>query len=120
MPGDPQQCWDPNWSPDGGKIVFGGSYLGATAIRVLDMKTHQVSTVPGLEGFYSPRWSPDGRYIAAMPADQLNVVLYDFETQQWSELAKGRAGYPSWSNDGQYVYFLGVPNDPAVLRVRIT
>jgi WD40 repeat protein len=120
MSGDPQQHWDPNWSPDGSKIVFGGSFFGATAIRVLDMKTHQVSILPGSEGLFSPRWSPDGRRIAAMPVDQLNVVLYDFETQHWSELAKGRAGYPSWSKDGQYVYFLRVPNDPAVLRVRIS
>jgi len=120
MSGDPQQHWDPNWSPDGSKIVFGGSFFGATAIRVLDMKTQQVSTLPGSEGLFSPRWSPDGRRIAAMPVDQLNVVLYDFETHHWSELAKGRAGYPSWSKDGQYVYFLRVPNDPAVLRVRIS
>jgi Tol biopolymer transport system component len=84
------------------------------------MKTQQVSTLPGSEGLFSPRWSPDGRRIAAMPVDQLNVVLYDFETHHWSELAKGRAGYPSWSKDGQYVYFLRVPNDPAVLRVRIS
>jgi Tol biopolymer transport system component len=118
MSEDPQQHWDPNWSPDGAKIVFGGSFFGVTTIRVLDMKTHQVSTVPGSEGLYAPRWSPDGRYIAAMPVDQLNVVLYNFETQQWSELAKGRAGYPTWSKDGRYVYFLRLPNDPAVLRVR--
>jgi eukaryotic-like serine/threonine-protein kinase len=121
MPEDPQQYWDPNWSPDGAKIVFSGSFFGAaTAIRVLDMKTHNVSTLPGSEGLYAPRWSPDGRHIAAMPADHLSVVLYDFETEQWSELAKAGAGYPNWSKDGQYVYFLRVPNDPAVLRVRIS
>ena len=55
-----------------------------------------------------------------MPADEQRVVLYDFETQQWSELAKAGAGYPSWSKNGQYVYFLRGPNDPAVLRVRIS
>ena len=54
-----------------------------------------------------------------MPADSLSIVLYDFETQHWSELAKANAGYPSWSRDGQYVYFLSAPNAPAVLRVRI-
>ena len=62
-----------------------------------------------------PNWSPDGRYIAAPSADQLSVVLYDFETQHWSELAKTVAGYPSWSKDGQYVYFLSLPPAPAVL-----
>jgi eukaryotic-like serine/threonine-protein kinase len=120
MAGDLQQAADPNWSPDGAKILFGGVFFGATAIHLLDMKTHQVSTLPESEGLYSPRWSPDGRYIVAMPADHLSVVLYDFETQHWVELAKGGAGYPNWSKDGKYVYFLRVPKDAAVLRVRIS
>jgi serine/threonine protein kinase/Tol biopolymer transport system component/DNA-binding winged helix-turn-helix (wHTH) protein len=119
MSGDPAQHSDPNWSPDGSRIVFGGAPPGP--IRLLDMKTHQVSTLPGSEGLYSPRWSPDGRHIAAMPADALSVVLFDFETQRWSELAKGGAAYPNWSEDGQYVYFVrAAPNAPAVLRVRIS
>jgi Tol biopolymer transport system component len=120
MPGDPRHHSDPNWSPDGSKIVFGGNPPGATAIRVLDTKTQQTSTLPGSEGLYSPRWSPDGRFIAATPADALSVVLFDFETKHWSELAKTNAAYPCWSKDGQYVYFLREPNDPAVLRVRIS
>ena len=120
MSGDAGPHWDPNWSPDGSKIVFSGDPSVATAIRVVDLKTHQVSTLPGSEGLFSPRWSPDGRYIAAMPADSQSVVLFDFKAQRWSKLAKGNAGYPSWSKDGQYVYFLRYLNDPAVLRVRIS
>jgi Tol biopolymer transport system component len=120
MTEEPHQQTDPNWSPDGSKIVFGGSPPDITAIGVLDMKTHQVFTLPGSEGLYSPRWSPDGRYIAALPADNSSAALYDFETQHWSELAKGSAGYPNWSKDGQYVYFLRYQNDPAVLRVGIS
>ena len=120
MAGDIQQAADPQWSPDGTKIVFGGVYFGATAIHVLDMKTHQASTLPASKGLYAPRLSPDGRYVAAMPVDQLSVVLYDFETQHWVELAKTNAGYPNWSKDGKYLYFLRVPKEPAVLRVRIS
>ena len=56
-----------------------------------------------------------------MPADSLSVVIYDFETQHWSELVKAPAGSPSWSKDGRYVYFLRVMSaPPAVLRVRIS
>jgi Tol biopolymer transport system component len=105
MSGDAGPHWDPNWSPDGSKIVFSGDPTVASAIHVVDLKTHQVSTLPGSEGLFSPRWSPDGRYIAAMPADSQSVVLFDFNAQRWSELAKGNAGFPSWSKDGQMFTF---------------
>jgi hypothetical protein len=55
-----------------------------------------------------------------MPSDSLSLVLFDFQAQQWSQLAKVRAGFPNWSRDGQYVYFLRWLDNPAVLRVRIT
>jgi eukaryotic-like serine/threonine-protein kinase len=88
-------------------------------MNVLDVKTHGVSTIPGSAGLYSPRWSPDGRYIAALPSDSRSVTLFDFKTQKWSLLARANAAYPSWSRDGQYVYFMQMPPDPGVLRVGI-
>lgn len=121
MPGNAEAQSDPNWSPDGSKIIFSGAPPGPTSLRVLDLKTHQVSTLPGSEGLFSPRWSPDGRYIAAMPANSLSVVLFDFKTQRWSRLIKANsAAYPTWSKEGQYIYFLRMPDKPAVLRVRIS
>jgi len=126
VPDDPKPQADPNWSPDGGRIVFAGSPTAApaiglaadSAIHVLDLGNHQVSTLPGSQGFYSPRWSPDGRYILAMPVNSLSLVLFDFRTEKWSELMKGAAAFPNWSGDGQYVYFLASPG--AVLRLRIS
>jgi eukaryotic-like serine/threonine-protein kinase len=116
---EPQQ--DPDWSPDGDKILLCGVPDDTNvAIRVLDFNTHQVSTLPGSRGLYAARWSPDGRYIVAMPSDSLSLVLFDFQTQKWSQLAKARAGFLNWSRDGQYVYFLRWLDNPAVLRVRIT
>jgi eukaryotic-like serine/threonine-protein kinase len=120
LPEDPDSQRDPDWSPGGDKIIFGGVPAENSGIRVLDLNTHQVSRLPGSRGLYSPRWSPDGRYIVAMPADSLSLVLFDFQTQKWSQLAKVRAGFPNWSRDGQYVYFLRWLDSPAVLRVRIT
>jgi hypothetical protein len=46
--------------------------VGAHFIRVLDLNTHKVSTLQRSRGLYAARWSPDGRYIMAMPSDSLS------------------------------------------------
>jgi hypothetical protein len=49
------------------------------------------------------------------------MVLFDFETRRWSDLLAGiTVGWPNWSHDGQYVYFLHSPVNPAILRIRIS
>jgi serine/threonine protein kinase/Tol biopolymer transport system component len=121
LPDDPKAQVDPNWSPDGGKIVFSGDSNSVdSTIRVLDLSSHQVSTLPGSQGLFSPRWSPDGRYILAMPGNSLGLVLFDFHTEKWSELMKGSIAFPDFSVDGRYIYFLHWPDNPAVLRLRIS
>jgi Tol biopolymer transport system component len=121
LPDDPTPQQDPTWSPDGSKIVFGGESNGtALAIRVLDLASHQVSALPGSQGFFSPRWSPDGRYIVAMTGDSSSLVLFDFQTQNWTEAAKGSLSWLNWSKDGRYVYALDFRGKGAVLRIRIS
>ncbi len=55
---------DPNWSPDGRKVVFWDGVHND--IRILDIASHQVIALPGSDGLFSPRWSPDGRTIAVL------------------------------------------------------
>ena len=70
---------------------------------------------------FSPRWSPDGKYIAAITTDSQKLVIFDRATQQWADLVSMPIGYPSWSHDGQYVYFdTTLTEDPALYRVRIS
>jgi Tol biopolymer transport system component len=122
MPDVPGPQWDPNWSPGGDKVVFdGGSGDAASSIRVLNVASYQVSTLPESQGrFFSPRWSPGGRYILAMSIGSGDLVLFDFQMQKWTELAKGVFGYPNWSKDGQFVYVLDERGKGAVLRIRIS
>ena len=103
---------DAHWSPDGKKIVFGRvPFLPGSsktiAIYVLDPATKQVSMVPGSDGLYAPRWSPDGKYLAGMSADSKKLVLYDFATQKWTDWVTepGSVTLPAWSKDGKYVYY---------------
>src|SRR5216684_9046494 len=102
---------DPNWSADGKSLVFGGNSAysnQASAVYVLDLKTRKASKLPGSDGLFSPRWSPKGRYIAAIPLDSLRLMLFDLQTQKWTDLAKIFVAYPTWSRDGRYLYFDGI------------
>jgi Tol biopolymer transport system component len=115
--------FDPGWSPDGKSIVLSMSDLGVTSnrISILDLETQKLAPVPGGENLFSPRWSPDGRYIAAITTDSLTLRLFDRTNQQWTELVRMGIGYPSWSHDGQYLYFDSIlADDPAFFRVRIS
>jgi Tol biopolymer transport system component len=130
--GNPQQMTtdernhgDPDWSPDGNSLMFGGIPFrendNAGAINILDLKTRKVSTVAGSEGLFSPRWSPDGHYFAAQSSDAKKLVGFDFKTRTWADWAKmSTIGYQNWSRDGKYFYFDGtVEGEPAFYRLRV-
>jgi Tol biopolymer transport system component/predicted Ser/Thr protein kinase len=112
---------DPNWSPDGSKIAFSGNPIDdSSTVHVLDLVSHQISDLPGSRGYFSPRWSPDGRYLDGVSRDQSSIVVFDFETRKWSELTRMRVGFPIWSADGKYIYFLRIPDKSAVLRIHVS
>jgi Tol biopolymer transport system component/DNA-binding winged helix-turn-helix (wHTH) protein len=102
---------DPSWSPDGTQIVFGrppdvmAERSQPKAIYLLDLKTGTFVPLPGSEGLFSPRWSPDGRYIAAIPLGQRKLMLFDFTTKTWKTLVPQPAADPIWSHDGHWIYF---------------
>jgi len=123
LPSDLRQE-DPDWSPNGNSIVFTGSDpskdSGAiTSIFVLDRRSHNVSVLPGSEGLLSPRWSPDGRYIAATTMDSENLLLFDLRTRKWNQLAHVGVGYLCWSKNSQYLYFDTFGPRPFIDRVGV-
>lgn len=102
---------DPSYSADGKSIVFGGipDLMGQgdtpRSIDVLDLATNRITELPGSKGLFSPRWSPDGRQIAALTLDQQKIMLYDVKAQSWRVLAVTSAADPVWSSDSRYLYF---------------
>ena len=109
---------DVGWSPDGNQLVFELQSPGLP-IQLLNLRTHERSKLPASEELFSPRWSPDGHYIAAITIDNASLRLYDVATQKWVELAKLPINYPSWSRDSKYIYFDTFGSDPAFYRVRV-
>jgi serine/threonine protein kinase/Tol biopolymer transport system component len=116
---------EPTWSPDGNTLAFGTYIVGRrdqSSIKLLNLKTHQSLKLPGSEGIYFPRWSPNGRYLVGVPSDAKELALFDFSVQKWRRLIghAGMIGYASWSPDSAYVYFDDFyTDDPAYFRVRI-
>ena len=126
--GEPEEVMsgigDLGWSPDGTSLIFHSGmadFLSTSprAIRLLDLKTRQVSTIPGSEGLYSPRWSPDGRYIAALRVGPETMQIFEVRAKRWTELTKIGVDFPIWSRDSKYIYFDSSENAPDLYRVRI-
>jgi Tol biopolymer transport system component/DNA-binding winged helix-turn-helix (wHTH) protein len=113
---------DATWTPDGKSIVFGKiDNISNAAIYRLDLKTRRVSSIPGTDGLFSPRVSPDGRYISALTIRNTKLMLLDTNTNRSSSLLEGeQVGYNEWSHDGRYVYVRENQNGAGELvRVRI-
>jgi Tol biopolymer transport system component len=126
---------DLEWSPDGRSLMFcrPPDFMAEAglpkAIHIVDLKTKQVSTLPHSEGLFAPRWSRDGRHVVASPLDATKLVIFDFETAEWRDLAGPGIGVgfegacrphcynAQWSPDGRYVYVEGAGTN--VVRVAL-
>jgi eukaryotic-like serine/threonine-protein kinase len=123
LPGDAPQG-DPAFSADGTRVIFSGlTFEGAKSdIRIVDVKTRKVSVVPGSSGLYSPRWSPDRRYLAALNLESIarKILLFDFQTGKWSDWVNEENGilYPAWSSDSRSIDYL-CPNENSFKRVKL-
>ena len=101
---------DPMWSPDGQSMVVSeyaqvARESSEPAIHILNLATRQMTDVPGSAHLFSARWSPDGQKLLALTADFGKILIYEFSTQKWQDLATSRNGYPSWTADSKCVIF---------------
>jgi Tol biopolymer transport system component len=116
---------DPTWAPDGKRLAFGsgpGFEVASSpnaVIRILALDTGQVTIVPGSQGLFSPRWSPDGRFIAALSFDSRRLMLFDMAAGKWTELIDGTFfGWESWSRDSRSISYQAGPVE--IRRIAIT
>jgi DNA-binding winged helix-turn-helix (wHTH) protein/WD40 repeat protein len=105
LPSEQSQT-DANWSPDGNLLVFGTLFVPKAPIYMLDLQSKRVTTLAGSSGLFGPKWSRDGKFIAATTTGSPSkLMLFDVSTQKWKEAVGFQVGYPTWSHDGKYIYF---------------
>jgi Tol biopolymer transport system component len=118
----------PTWSPDGSRLAFGGLVNpgnrtpGPLVIHIFDLKERHLSVVPGSEGLWTARWSPDGRYIAALTQDSRSLMIFDFRAGKWSKLLTlDQILDLHWSRQGKCLYMTAEPpeGERALFRVKI-
>jgi Tol biopolymer transport system component/DNA-binding winged helix-turn-helix (wHTH) protein len=116
----------PSWSPDGTRLTFGdvpeqwGRPTGNEAITIYDFRTRDFSFVPESTGLWMSRWSPDGRYLAALTTDKSQTLkLFDFTSKTWRQLGASHMNHLTWSRDSKWVYCDPEGPEHRFRRVRI-
>ncbi|MBC8229074.1 S9 family peptidase [bacterium] len=111
---------DPRWSPDGKQIAFVSapspkadhSMFNAT-IQIIDVETKAIRKLTSYDGGESsPRWSPDGRWVAFLRNSEgygqkdLHIISAEggASTNLTSDLDRNTDS-PIWSPDGEVIYF---------------
>jgi len=112
---------DPTWSPDGTMIAYGAGGIApgdrSREIVLLDLARQKSAKIPGSEGMWSARWSPNGKYLVALKgALPRKLYLFGFDSQKWKELSPLNFNWPSWSRDSKSVVAL---QDGVVVRIGI-
>jgi Tol biopolymer transport system component len=108
-----QGDFNPQYSPDGKRIVFVSDRSeGTLEIWICDSdgrNSRQLTSVPGSITNGSPRWSPDSRFIVfdSYVKSVANVFVVSAEGGSPRRVTDeaGDGFLPSWSKDGHWIYF---------------
>jgi DNA-binding winged helix-turn-helix (wHTH) protein/Tol biopolymer transport system component len=111
-----------DWRTDGRQIVLDVQEMESGRepdIRILDLDTNKLTKLLDSDGLIEPRWSADGRYIAALNPSKKQVWLYDCRLEKWSVLSE--ANFPAalrWSPSGDALYYQDVDEvEESIYRV---
>lgn len=117
----PIYYYNPDWSPDGSKIVFESTMQGKFTIYVAQADGSSLTKLTnGEANDEQPRWSPDGRQIVFISNrdghSQLYLMNADGSNQR--RLTKGDdLDYaPAFSPKGDWVAFMSRPEQPSVVH----
>ena len=121
----PGPHFDPEFSPDGKKIVYRDSHFGINRndeIYVMNRDGSQkVDLTHTPDNDWSPSFSPDGRQIVyASEKDTLTVCLWvmNADGSDQHRLTKGVDEYPSWSTHGLIAFSRLSSNNGNIFTIR--
>ena len=118
----------PKYSPDGRHIAFASNRGGPPEIWMSDPEGQNVVQLSNLRGMAtgSPAWSPYSRKVVfdsriKTPDGQIRADVYivDIVERVPKKLSTETPGAfnPSWSHDGNWIYFVGGSEDAAGERI---
>ena len=101
----------PQFSPDGTKIAFESDRSGYKEIWVCNRDGSNPAQITSMAGYAgTPRWSPDSRSLAFdfRPKEHSEIYVVEVPAgtpRQITTVPGANNVVPSWSQDGQWVYF---------------
>jgi WD40 repeat protein len=112
-----KQCYEPDFSPDGTKVVasYRDGVFGVDGdLAVLDLKTREFKLI--LEGNFAtrPQWSRDGDWIVyecknpAPSGRRIWLVKSNGSKNQKLDLGDKTGYLPYWGPEGDKVYYVGL------------
>jgi len=114
-------------SPDGRQVAFRALPTGREAgteaplLWVRSLDTLEARPLAGTEEGSQPFWSPDGRYLAFITADEVRrLSLADGTVQRICTLPRPGTGGGDWNEDGTILFSAGGGNGGQVFSVAAT
>ena len=101
----------PQFSPDGTKIAFESDRSGYQEIWICNRDGSNPAQITSMAGYAgTPRWSPDSRSLAFdfRPKEHSEIYVVEVPAgtpRQITTVPGANNVVPSWSRDGQWVYF---------------
>ena len=116
---------NPGCSPDGKRLAFSSWRSGADELWLSGVDGSNPQQLTSLKGTINyidgAQWSPDGKSIAVQEGGGLGIVDSNSGVHRRLPVPKraGQGKWPSWSRDGQWLYFSSYGGSTGIWKMRL-